>query len=85
MTICDLLCKVIDELGPGFSVVMDGVWKGAFPLIRVKYLCPCAVFHTHTNLVIRESLDDVLNHLLPWDIEFIIDEPVDEPEEEPEV
>jgi hypothetical protein len=40
---------------------------------------------THTNLVMRESLDDVLYHLLPWDIELIIDAPVDEPEEEPEV
>ena len=40
---------------------------------------------THTNLVLRESLDDTLYHLLPWDIELIIDEPVDEPEEEPEV
>ena len=35
----------------------------------------------HTNLVLRESLGDVLDHLLPWDIEFIIDDPVDEPEE----
>ncbi len=33
----------------------------------------------------RESLDDVLHHLLPWDIEFTIDEPVDESKEEPEV
>ena len=40
---------------------------------------------THTNLVMRESLDDVLHHLFPWDIEVIIDDPVDEPEEEPEV
>ena len=40
---------------------------------------------SHTNLVLRESLDDVLHHLLPWDIELIIDEPVVEPEEEPEV
>ncbi len=55
-----------------------------FPLDH-SHVCPCAVFHTHTNLVIRESLDDVLHHLLPWDIEFIIDEPVDEPEEEHEV
>ena len=38
-----------------------------------------------TNLVLRESLDDALHHLLPWDIEFIIDDPVDDPEEEPEV
>jgi hypothetical protein len=40
---------------------------------------------THTNLVLRESLDDALYHLLPWDIERIIDEPVDQTEEEPEV
>ena len=40
---------------------------------------------THTNLVLRESLDDTLRHLLPWDIELVIDEPVDEQEEEPEV
>ena len=40
---------------------------------------------THTTLVLRESLDDPLHHLLPWDIELIIDEPVDESEEEPEV
>ncbi len=33
----------------------------------------------------RESLDDALHHLLPWDIELTIDEPVDDPEEEPEV
>jgi hypothetical protein len=39
----------------------------------------------HTNLKLRESLDDTLRHLLPWDIEFVIDEPVDEQEEEPEV
>ncbi len=39
----------------------------------------------HTNLVLRESLDDTLRHLLPWDIERVIDEPVDEQEEEPEV
>ena len=38
----------------------------------------------HTNLVLRESLDDSLHHL-PWDIELIIDDPVVEPEEEPEV
>ncbi len=29
--------------------------------------------------------DDTLRHLLPWDIELVIDEPVDEQEEEPEV
>ena len=41
--------------------------------------------HTHTNLVLRESLDDTLRNLLPWDIEILIDETVDEQEEEPEV
>jgi hypothetical protein len=41
--------------------------------------------HTHTNLVLRDSLDDTLRHLLPWDIEYVIDESVDEQEEEPEV
>ena len=40
---------------------------------------------THTNLVLRESLDDTLLHLLPWDIEFVIDETVDDQEEQPEV
>jgi hypothetical protein len=40
---------------------------------------------SHTNLVLRESLDDTLRHLLPWDIEIVIDEAVDEQEEEPEV
>jgi hypothetical protein len=39
----------------------------------------------HTNLVLRESLDDTLRDLLHWDIEFVIDEPVDGKEEEPEV
>jgi hypothetical protein len=38
----------------------------------------------HTDLVLRESLDDTLRDLLPWDIELVIDEPVDEKEEEPE-
>ena len=38
----------------------------------------------HTNLVLRESLDDALRDLLPWDIELVIDDPVDEQEEEPE-
>jgi hypothetical protein len=40
---------------------------------------------THTNLLLRERLDDTLLHLLPWEIELVIDESVDEPEEEPEV
>ncbi len=37
--ICDLLCQVIEDLGPSniFAMVMDGTCKGAFPLIRAKY------------------------------------------------
>ncbi len=31
----------------------------------------------HTHLVMRESLDDSLRHLLPWDIEIVIDVSVD--------
>ena len=38
----------------------------------------------HTNLVLRESFDDALRDLLPWDIELVIDESVDEQQEEPE-
>ncbi len=36
--ICDLMCQVIEDLGPIniFSVVMDGTYKGDFPMIRVK-------------------------------------------------
>ena len=37
--------------------------------------------HTHTNLVLRESLDDKIIDLLPWDIHLVIDESVDEYEE----
>ncbi len=45
---------------------------------------PCV--RAHTNLMLRESLDDYVHrHLLPRDIECVIDEPVDEPGKEPEV
>jgi hypothetical protein len=43
-----------------------------------------SVVRAYTSLVLRKSLDDALRDLLPWDIEFVIDEPVDEQEEEPE-
>ena len=39
---------------------------------------------THTNLVMRESLDDTLHHLLPRDMDLVI-VTVDESGEEPEV
>ncbi len=51
--------------------------------IHQKYLE--RLVRTHTNLVLRETLDDDVHHLLPWDIDLIIDEPVDEDEEELEV
>ncbi len=37
--ICDLLCKVSEDLGPKniFWVVMDGACKGGFPFIRAQY------------------------------------------------
>ena len=38
------------------------------------------LLRTHTNLVMRESWDTVLHLLLPWDIEFAIDDPEQEPE-----
>jgi hypothetical protein len=36
------------------------------------------IVRTHTNLVLRENLDDKLRNLFPWDINLVIDEPVDE-------
>jgi hypothetical protein len=48
--ICDLLCNVIEQLGSDniFSVVMGGVCKGVFPLIRGKYPhIQCFTFPTH--------------------------------------
>ena len=65
-----------------------GLSRDGFTLKRRNRLHQTLVeklVRAHTNLVLRESLDDALHHLLPWDIEFIIDDPVDEPEEDPEV
>ena len=36
----------------------------------------------HTNIVLREALDMAAEHVLPWDIELVIDEPDPEPESE---
>ena len=36
-------------------------------------------------MVLRESLDDTRRHLLPWDMEVVIDESFDEHEVEKEV
>ena len=61
---------------------MDSLYKGRN---KIHQKLVERLVHTHTNLVSRETLDDVPHHLLPWDIEIIIDESVDEDEEEPEV
>ncbi len=58
---------------------------GAFTPHSLDHKLVETLVRAHTNLTLRESLDDVLRHLLPWDIELVIDEPVDEQEEEPEV
>jgi hypothetical protein len=34
-----------------------------------------SLLHTHTNLVLRKSLDVVLHHLLSWDIKLTIHHP----------
>jgi hypothetical protein len=61
-------------------------WIHAKRRNRLHHTLVEKLVRSHTNLVVlRESLDDALHHLLPWDIEFIIDEPVDQTEEEPEV
>ena len=75
--ICDLLCKE-----HCWSIEGWIHWKRRNKLHQklVEKLV-----RSYTNLVLRESLDDTLHHLLPWDIELIIDEPVDQTEEEPEV
>jgi len=63
----------------------DGSWIHSQRRNRVDQKLVEKLVRAHTNLVLRESLDDTLRHLLPWDIELVIDEPVDEQEEEPEV
>ena len=77
--ICDLLFQVIEDLGPSniFSV-------GSIRSNRLDQKLVEKLVRAHTNLVLRESLDDGLRDLLPWDIELVIDDPVDEQEEEPE-
>ena len=69
--ICDLVSKVIEDLGPAniFSVVMEVSWETRS---RTHKPGPEGEFGWRT--------DD----LLLWDIELVIDEPVDEQEEEPE-
>ncbi len=76
----------LDDTGKYFPVGIHLVVRGTEtskdnqPLVSVEKLV-----RAHTHLVLRECLDDTLCDLLPWDIEFVIDEPVDEKEKEPEV
>jgi hypothetical protein len=37
------------------------------------------------NKTLSTETSYTLRHLLPWDIELVVDEPVDDQEEEPEV
>ena len=57
----------------------ETILKNTLPLSLVDDP-PMSLPHTRTNLVLRQSLDAVLHHLLPWDIEMVIDEPEPEPE-----
>jgi hypothetical protein len=68
----------VTDKSTGLPIFKELVWFKLHQKLVEKLVC------AHTNLVLRESLDDPLHHLLPWDIELIIDEPVDESEEEPE-
>ncbi len=38
------------------------------------------ILRSHTKMTLRESLDTDLHHLLPWDIDLVIDETEPEPE-----
>ncbi len=64
-------------------VSTPGLSRGGFTLKggidSVKELVE-RLLRAHTNLVLRESLDVALHHLLPWDIELVIDDPEPEPE-----
>ena len=64
-------------------VSTPGLSRGGFTVKRRNRLSQELVerlLRTHTNLVMRESLDASLHHLLPLDIELVIDEPEPEPE-----
>jgi hypothetical protein len=55
-------------------------WIHSTRRIRLSHELVERLLHDQTTLVLRQSLDDVLHHLLPWDIELVIDEPEQEPE-----
>jgi hypothetical protein len=71
--ICDLVSKVIEDLGPTniFSMVMDGSCKGDFPLIRSKYhhiqcfTCPTHGIHDYIKNIctIKEEIGTQKNDM----------------------
>jgi hypothetical protein len=63
------------RVSPPFTKIFEG--KNIYLFEKSKLVEN--LVRAHTTLVLRESLDDALHHLLPWDIELLIDEPVDEP------
>ena len=71
----------VTDKNTGLPLFCELVW---FTYKVSGVMCSVSVCE-HCWSVVRESLDDSLCHLLPWDIELVIDEPVDEQEEEPEV
>ena len=66
-------------LVPGFQG-----WKCPGTLAQTWYQTQMTQIYSN-SLQFFACLDDTLRHLLPWDIEFVIDESVDEQDEEPEV
>ena len=59
--------------------------RDMFSFFRFDQKLVGKLVHSHTNLVLRESLDDTIRHLLTWDIKLVFDESVDDHEEETEV
>ena len=45
-----------------------------FPYEVSGFISVISVYLSHTNLVLRESLDTDLHHLLPWNIDVVMDE-----------
>ncbi len=73
--------STMDHIHVCFAVLLasdDPRTSWSFQRYRLDQKLVKKLVHVHTNLVLRESLDDVLHHLLPWDIVFVMDESVDE-------
>ncbi len=75
----------ISRATTGNERVVVGGWIHSKRRNKLHQKLVVKLVRVRTNLVLRESLDDTLHHLLPWDIDLVIDESVDESEEEPEL